>query len=141
LKFLPPNQQDAFTQTARGGLLLRAGKFAEALAELEKASARRRPGGPPVAELLLAIVLHKQGKSEDARRSLDHARFLLEREAPVRQALTLFGGGSSGPLTVATAAALAPSPPRWDWPTTLEVRLLRGEAEALIEAPPAKRDQ
>jgi hypothetical protein len=40
------------------------------------------------------------------------------------------------------ATAVVPSSPlRWDWPTQLEVRLFLREAEALIEAPPAKREQ
>jgi predicted Zn-dependent protease len=134
LKLLPEKQQDAFTQTTRGGLLLRAGKFADAVAELQKAAAQRPVGDAPVAELLLAIALHHQGKPEEARSALERARFLLEREAAVQQALALFGGAASGPLTAATAAATAtPLPPRWDWPTQLEVRLFRREAEEALK--------
>jgi hypothetical protein len=29
-------------------------------------------------------------------------------------------------------------PPRWDWPTQLEIRLLRSEAGTLIESAPPK---
>jgi WD40 repeat protein/tetratricopeptide (TPR) repeat protein len=135
LKLLPANQQDAATRAARGGLLLRAGKHAEAAAELQKAAAQRRAGEAPTADLLLAIALHKQGKPDAARRALERARFGLD-ETTVLGALRLFGGGAGGPLP---AASVAPGPmsPRWDWPTRLEVRLLRHEAEALIEPPPA----
>jgi tetratricopeptide (TPR) repeat protein len=140
-ELLPQNVQDAFTQTARGGLLLRAGKHTEAIAELQKAAAQRRAGEAPVAELVLALAYHQQGKAEAAKRALATARFVLERETPLRQAGLLFGGASGGPLTAVATAAVPSSPPRWDWPTQLEVRLFRREAEALIEAPPAKRDQ
>jgi Flp pilus assembly protein TadD len=134
LNRLLANGQDAFTQTTRGGLLLRAGKHTQAIAELQKVAAQRQPGEPPVADLLLAIALHKQGKSEDARRALDQARFVQEREATVRQALTLWGAGAGGPLTAASVATLPAAVPRWDWPTQLEVRLLRQEAEAALQA-------
>jgi predicted Zn-dependent protease len=134
------NGPDAVAQPARGGLLLRAGKHTQAIPELQKAAAQRRAGEPPVADLLLAIALHKQGNTEDARRSLDRARFALEREAAVRQALRLFRAGAGGPLTAA-AAALPTPPPRWDWPTQLEVRLLRQEAENLIQGETPKSDK
>jgi tetratricopeptide (TPR) repeat protein len=129
LKLLPPDQQDAFTQTTRGGLLLRAGWHTEAIAELRKAAAQRRSGEAPVAELLLALAYQKQGQAEEAKHALATARFLLEREAPLRQAGLLFGGAGGGPLLAVATAAVPPAPSRWDWPTTLEVRLLRHEAE------------
>jgi len=133
LKLLPETEQDAFTQTTRGGLLLRTGKPVEAIAELQKAATQRRAGETPVAELLLALAYHHQGKSEEAKRALATARFVLERETSLRQAGLLFGGARGGPLTALAPVAVKPSPPRWDWPTTLEVRLLRREAESLID--------
>jgi WD40 repeat protein/predicted Zn-dependent protease len=134
LKLLPPNPQDAVTQTTRGGLLLRAGKHAEAVAELRKAAAQTRPDEPPVAGLLLAIALQRQGEPEQARRAFERARFVLEQESSVRQALALLGGGAGGPLTgvVAVGGTRSSSPPRWDWAAQLEVRLFRREAEALL---------
>jgi WD40 repeat protein/tetratricopeptide (TPR) repeat protein len=131
---LLPAEQDSFTRTTRGGLLLRAGKHAEASAELEKAVAQRGAGGAPVSELLLAVAYHKQGKAEAAKRALATARFVLEGETPLGQALLVFSGGASGPLTAAAAATVPLSPPRWDWQTRLEIRLLRREAEALLAA-------
>jgi WD40 repeat protein/tetratricopeptide (TPR) repeat protein len=133
LKLMPPAWQDAATQQTRGGLLLRAGKFTEAVAELQKAAAQRRAGEAPVAELLLALAYHKQGKAEEAMRALATARFILERETPLCQAGLLFGGAGGGPLTAVAAAAVPPAPPRWDWPTALEVRLLRHEAAQAVE--------
>jgi WD40 repeat protein/tetratricopeptide (TPR) repeat protein len=139
LKLLPTDDQDRATQVTRGGLLLRAGKFTEAVAELEKAAAGRPVGEPPVAELLLAIALHRQGKQAEARRTLEQARLALDfalTEGTVRQGLHQFGGGMSGPLTAAVAAGTrAASPPRWPWVAQLEVRLLRHEAHALIDPP------
>jgi hypothetical protein len=62
------------------------------------------------------------------------ARFLLDAEAPARQAAGLLGGGTAGPwgATVAAGQALAAAGPRWDWPTRLEVRILRREAEEAL---------
>jgi WD40 repeat protein/tetratricopeptide (TPR) repeat protein len=128
---LQDDRQDAFTQTTRGGLLLRAGKRA-AVAELQKAAAQRRAGEAPVAELLLALAYHKQGKTEEAKRALETARFVLERETPLRQAGLLFGSAGGGPPTAVATAAVPPGPSRWDWPTALEVRVLRREAEAAL---------
>jgi tetratricopeptide (TPR) repeat protein len=121
-------------QTARGGLLLRLGQFAEAVAELQRASARRPAGEAPVADLLLAIAQQKHGQTAAARRTLERARFLLDAEAPARQAAALLGSGTAGPwgATAAAGQALAAAPPRWDWSTRLEVRILRREAEEAL---------
>jgi hypothetical protein len=35
-------------------------------------------------------------------------------------------------LAAAAGQALAAAPPRWDWPTRLEVRILRREAEEAL---------
>jgi WD40 repeat protein/tetratricopeptide (TPR) repeat protein len=129
---------DAATQTARGGLLLRLGRLAEAVAELQRASAQRPAGEAPIADLLLALAQHKQGQAAAARRTLERAHFLLDAEAPARQAAGLLGGGTAGPwgATAAAGQALAAGP-HWDWLTRLEVRILRHEAqEALGERRP-----
>jgi WD40 repeat protein len=132
LKWLPPSQQEALTQTARGGLLLRAGKFTEAAAELQKAALQRRGGEAPVADLLLALALHRQGKTEEGRRLLERVRFLLDGE-PALQTAAVAGAGVGGPLPLlAQAAGWQQTRPRWDWATRLELRLLRQEAEALL---------
>jgi tetratricopeptide (TPR) repeat protein len=121
-------------QTARGGLLLRLGRIAEAVAELQRASAKRPAGEAPVADLLLALAQQKQGQAATARRTLERARFLLDAEVPARQAAGLLGGGTAGPwgATAAAGQALAAAPPRWDWPTRLEVRIMRREAEEAL---------
>jgi WD40 repeat protein/tetratricopeptide (TPR) repeat protein len=131
LKALPNQGADAVTETARGGLLLRLGRLAEAVADLQRASAHRSAGEAPVADLLLALAQHKQGQAADAQRTLARARFLLDTEAPARQAAGLVGGGTAGPwaATAAAGQALAAAPPRWDWPTRLEIRILRREAQ------------
>jgi WD40 repeat protein/tRNA A-37 threonylcarbamoyl transferase component Bud32 len=125
---------DTTVQTARGGLLLRLGRLAEAVAELQRASARRPAGEAPVADLLLALAQQRQGQTAAARRTLGRVRFLLDADAPARQAAGLLGGGTAGPWGAAAAAgqALAAAPPRWDWPTRLEVRILRREAEEAL---------
>jgi hypothetical protein len=98
------------------------------------ASAQRLAGAAPVADLLLALAQQKQGQAAAARRTLERARFLLDAEAPARQAAGLLGGGTAGPwgATAATGQALAAAGPRWDWPTRLEVRILRREAEEAL---------
>jgi hypothetical protein len=134
LKALTSRGFDAATQTVRGGLLLRLGRLAEAVAQLQRASAQRPAGAAPVADLLLALAQQKQGQAAAARRTLDRVRFLLDAEAPARQAAGLLGGGTAGPwgATAAAGQALAAAPPRWDWPTRLEVRILRREAEEAL---------
>jgi tetratricopeptide (TPR) repeat protein len=134
LKRLPNLRTDAAAQIARGGLLLRLGRVAEAVAQLQRASAQRKAGEAPVADLLLVLAQQKQGQVAAARQTLERARFLLDAEAPSRQAAGLLGGGTAGPW-VATAAAgqvLADAGPHWDWPTRLEVRILRREAEEAL---------
>jgi hypothetical protein len=83
---------------------------------------------------LLALAQQKQGRAAAARRTLQRARFLLDAEAPARQAAGLFGEGTAGPwgATAAAGQALAAAPPRWDGPTRLEVRILRREAEEAL---------
>jgi WD40 repeat protein/tRNA A-37 threonylcarbamoyl transferase component Bud32/tetratricopeptide (TPR) repeat protein len=120
-------------QTARGGLLVRLGRTAETVAELQRVSAQRPAGEAPIADLLLVLAQHKQGQAAAAWRTLERARFLLDAEVPARQAAGLLGGGTAGPwgATAAAGQALA-VPPRWDWPTRLEVRILRREAEEAL---------
>jgi tetratricopeptide (TPR) repeat protein len=132
LKALPNQGTDPVIQTARGGLLLRLGRTADAVAELQRAIAQRPAGAAPVADLLLALAQQKQGQAAAARRRLDRACLLLD-EAPARQAAGLLGGGTAGPwgATAAAGQALAAAP-RWDWPTRLEVRILRREAEEAL---------
>jgi tetratricopeptide (TPR) repeat protein len=134
LQGLPNQPTDPATQTVRGGLLLRRGRIAAAVAELQRASAQRPAGEAPVADLLLALAQHQQGQTAAARRTLERARFLLDAEAPARQAADLLGGGTAGPwcATVAVGHALTAAEQRWDWPTRLEVRILRREAEEAL---------
>jgi WD40 repeat protein/tetratricopeptide (TPR) repeat protein/tRNA A-37 threonylcarbamoyl transferase component Bud32 len=134
LKVLANQGTDAAVQIARGGLLLRLGRTAEAVAEVQRASAQRPAGEAPVADLLLALAQQKQGQAAAARRTLERARFLLDAEAPARQAAGLVGGGTAGSwgATVAAGQSLATAGPRWDWPTRLEVRILRREAEEAL---------
>jgi WD40 repeat protein/tetratricopeptide (TPR) repeat protein len=124
----------AITPTARGGLLLRLGRMEEAVAELQRASAYRPAGEAPVADLLLAIAQQKQGQTVAARRTLERVPFVHYAEVPARQAAALLGGGTAGPLgaTAAAGQSLATTGPRWDWPTRLEVRILRREAEEAL---------
>jgi WD40 repeat protein/tetratricopeptide (TPR) repeat protein len=136
-------QPSTYTMMTRAGLLLRAGRYPEAVAGLEQAVARRKDGEAPVAELLLAIALHKQGKTGAAKSVLERARFVLDRQTPVRQVVGLVGVAAGGAWQGAAAAGAARDPagarpPGWTWTTRLEVRLFRQEAEGLIEpsAPP-----
>jgi hypothetical protein len=120
-----------------GALLYRAGQYREAVTELNEVIWLNRRGGTWADFLFLALAQQRLGQTEDARRALKSARFLLDAEAPVRQATHLLGGGMAGPLS-ATAAAAATQPslrPRWDALTRLEVRILRREAEEALREP------
>jgi tetratricopeptide (TPR) repeat protein len=130
-------RQDSNALTAQGGLLLRAGRYPEAITTLQEAIAKRFRREAPVAELLLAIAQYKQGQAAEARRTLDRVRFTLDREAPLRDAIGLVGGAAAGPWHAAARAGAGtrPEAPPWDLPTQLEVRLLRREAESLINLP------
>jgi hypothetical protein len=118
--------------SVRGGLLLRLGRIAEAVAELQRASAQRPAGAAPVADLLLALAQQKQGQTVAAGQTLQRARFLVDAEAPVQQAAGLLGGGTAGPVSAAVAAARPTPRPPWDLATRLEVRILRREAEETL---------
>jgi WD40 repeat protein/tetratricopeptide (TPR) repeat protein len=132
LKGLRALPGSAEMQTTRGGLLLRAGRLPEAIADLQRASRQRRPGSAPVAEFLLALAQQKQGQTDATRRTLERARFLLDAEAPLQQAADLLGSGTAGPLSAAVAVALPSPRPRWDLATRQEVRILRREAEEAL---------
>jgi tetratricopeptide (TPR) repeat protein len=124
---------DNYTLTTQGGLL-RAGQTEEAVTRLQQAVGRRQAGEVPVADLLLAVAQHKQGKTAEARRTLDQARLVLDQSS-LRQAVGLVGGAAAGPVHAAATAATVGKEPRWDWQTALEVRVLRREAETLIDPP------
>jgi hypothetical protein len=96
-----------------------------------------------VPELLLAIAQHRQGQRAEARRTLERARFVLDGEQTLRGVVGLAGNAATGPWQAAATAVTAAGQesPRWDWTTQLEVRVLRREAETLIEPAAPKPDR
>ncbi|MFO0846724.1 MAG: tetratricopeptide repeat protein, partial [Gemmataceae bacterium] len=85
-----------------GAVLYRAGQHAEAEAELEAAIRLHDQGGSPLTLVFLAMTQHQLGKPDEARKALEQAVKLTERDPP------------------------------WHWADKLERQLLRREAEALL---------
>jgi tetratricopeptide (TPR) repeat protein/putative hemolysin len=124
---------DGNIRNTLGAILYRAGQYREAVTELNQAVRMSPQGGTWADFLFLALAHQRLGDIEAARHALEHARFRLDAEAPLRQAANLLGGGTAGllPATVA-AAMLEDSRPRWDAMTRLEIRILRREAEEAL---------
>jgi hypothetical protein len=101
---------------------------------LNEAVRLNQPGGNWADFLFLALAHQRLGQTAAARRTLERARFLLDAEAPARQAAGLLGGGTAGPwgATVSAGQALAAAAPRWDGLIRLELRILRREAEEAL---------
>ena len=78
--------------------------------------------------------LRAQGQEVSAEDLCGGRPDLLERLRHHLRAAGLLGGGTAGPwgATAGAAQALAAAGPRWDWPTRLEVRILRREAEEAL---------
>ncbi|MCW3052862.1 MAG: High-affnity carbon uptake protein Hat/HatR, partial [Chthonomonadales bacterium] len=94
----------------RGSLLLRSGRFAEARETIQEACALSN-GGTPTDWLILAMICHRQGRTEEAQQWLTKAA--VEIEIQTRQ---------------------QPTHPHWI--AVLESRLLLTEARSLIGNPP-----
>jgi WD40 repeat protein/tRNA A-37 threonylcarbamoyl transferase component Bud32/tetratricopeptide (TPR) repeat protein len=100
---------DWYGDRLRGGLLYRAGKYEEAVAELTRAFRHHGEGGSPSTCLFLAMAQHRLGKTDEARRWLERAEQVIAK----------------GPLAL--------------WSDRLEWQLYRREAEALINGPPPEK--
>jgi WD40 repeat protein/tetratricopeptide (TPR) repeat protein len=124
--------RDANIRNTLGAVLYRAGQCREAVTELNRAVRMNPQGGTWADFLFLALAHQRLGNIEAGRQALEHARFLLDAEAPVQQAAGLLGGVTAGPLSAAVATARPTPRPSWDWPTRLEIRILRREAEEAL---------
>ena len=89
-----------------GAALYRAGKHEEAVVELTKATQLRQAGKAPFDFLFLAMAQHRMGATGDARKALERAVEMIEQNPP------------------------------GDWMERLELRLLRGEVEAILQGKP-----
>jgi WD40 repeat protein/Tfp pilus assembly protein PilF/tRNA A-37 threonylcarbamoyl transferase component Bud32 len=99
-----------------GAALYRAGKFEEAVKQLEEAIKLQRQGGSPGDWLFLAMAHYRLGDPKAAKKWLDQSAAWLERVSPEKL----------------KADALAQ---RLPWDRLLEIELLHREAQALLKAP------
>jgi hypothetical protein len=105
-----------FTYTSTlGTCLYRAGRFGEAVQTLHTAVALQGKGGTAFEHLVLAMAHQRLGRSNEARQDLQTAAAWMRRNSPTPP--------RNGPKT-------------WlAWTQHLELKLLRREAEALIQSP------
>jgi WD40 repeat protein/Flp pilus assembly protein TadD len=122
--------------------LLRAGRFAEAIEQLQQALSKRPRTNLPREELLLAIAYHHDKQEAEARRQLEQAAEELDRAQAPLQACLLVGAGSAGPMALLPLhrSSYELAIPGQDWMTCLELRCLRREAEALLGSSPPGGD-
>ena len=116
---------------AKGGLLLRAGQADKAEPVLRQASELLPSAG---AELLLALALHKQGKSDEGRKHLNQARLLIG-QGPASVAGLVAGAGTAASAFTLFGPADAVSKLAPDVLTELDDRLLLREAEEALAKP------
>jgi hypothetical protein len=98
-----------------GGVLFRAGKWEEAIRQLNEAIKAEGKGGTATDWLFLAMAHYRGGYAGEARKWLNKALAHLDR---IEEEGAKEGAKASLP-----------------WNARLEMRLLRREAEALIKAP------
>jgi WD40 repeat protein/Flp pilus assembly protein TadD/tRNA A-37 threonylcarbamoyl transferase component Bud32 len=99
-----------------GAVLYRAGKFDDAVKQLNAAIKLQGQGGTPGDWLFLAMAHHRLGDPKAAKKWLDQSAAWLDRVSPEKL----------------KANALAQ---RLPWDRLLEIELLRREAQALLKAP------
>jgi tetratricopeptide (TPR) repeat protein len=132
------NDKDADDLRLYGGLMLRAGKQAEAIEELEAARRVQGAGISPAThqdtayvEMLLALAYQQLKKPDKANECLAHAVAVLDR-MPICSAVNTVSAGWLGPLQVLPAYQIAGLRSEWefgfDWQTSIELQVLRGEA-------------
>jgi hypothetical protein len=93
-----------------GAALYRAGRFREAVEQLEKAVAKNGEGGSPWQQLFLAMAHHRLGEEDEARRCLERANRQIEEKMNPKEKAT----------------------PRPSWEQRLQWGLLRAEAEEVL---------
>jgi WD40 repeat protein len=128
------------------GLQLQAGAPQAALQSLKIASERRRADSPPIEELLLALVHHRLGQHDQARRHLDRVRAWRSQVMATLRAVTLTNATAAHPLA-SLAISIAPvGDPRFDTFdafTRVEFDVLFEQAEKTLATalppPPRKR--
>jgi tetratricopeptide (TPR) repeat protein len=77
------NRNDPNARNTRGAVLYRAGRYKEALAELNT-SLKLRPGGGTAADFLfLAMAHHRLGDAGEAYKRLEQARQASGKSLPV----------------------------------------------------------
>ncbi len=97
--------RDSTARSTLGAILYRAGKYKEAVSDLSEASKRNDKGRTAINFVFLAMAHHQLGQPEDARKWLEKAVQAAEQAPPT------------------------------DWTKRLEWRILRREAEQLLQGP------
>jgi len=118
------------SQQTRGGLLLRQGKAAEAVAVLEAALKDRGDDRPPVEELLLAWAYLGTKQADKAKALWTKATAWLDRGQEAVRAANVVGVLPGGVLPGVAPLFAPPADPRYnafDWETWHEIDVLRRE--------------
>lgn len=77
------NAKDAGARNTHGAVLCRAGRYKEAVAELNTSLALRPGGGTAADFLFLALAHHQLGDADEARKRLEQARQAAAKNPPV----------------------------------------------------------
>jgi hypothetical protein len=127
----PPDLSPSFYAITLG----RSGRWTDAVAKLEHALKEATDEKKPVLLLRLALALQGQGEKADARRRLQEATAVLNREQAPVHAVMLVGWARIGPLAAVPLIPPQASDPlrgKLRWADFLELRLLRDEAQKTI---------
>jgi hypothetical protein len=117
-------------------LLLRAGRYEEAIKRLDEALKARGPHALPLEELLLAIAYHHHKKPVEAQRWLSRATAWLDAPQAARLAAAMLGAPPRRSLGVLPGLLLDRPDDRerlFGWQARLDVQVLRREAEKLLK--------
>jgi WD40 repeat protein/tRNA A-37 threonylcarbamoyl transferase component Bud32 len=134
--FLAVTTHDRLAWRHLGGLLVRAGRPAEAVAPLELALRLRQGDRPPVEELLLALACANAGRTDEATAWHAKAVAWLDRHRLLLQAASASSVSAATPWAGPAELLRVPDDPRrnpFDWETWHECDVFRAEVERRLQ--------